>query len=113
MVNNLFSTMLLVANKPSGPGQAIGDLLGGAGGADAGNAIATIFYTIVGGMGIFFAIKALMELLAYFKAEDEREKRDHKERAIRLAIGIVICLLAGPIVNFLLKVGGLDSSLQL
>ncbi len=54
-----------------------------------------------------------MEVLQYFKAEDEREKREHKERAIRLAIGLVVCILSGALVNFLLKVGGLDSALQL
>jgi uncharacterized protein YacL len=73
------------------------------------NAIKSIFWLVMGFFAFMFAIRAVVALIAYFRGEDERERKEAKQKAINNAIGLVVCLLAGSIITTLLNMIGVNN----
>lgn len=68
-----------------------------------------LFWGVVGAAAVYFAIGVVTNLIGYFKADNEREKTESKDKAIQKAVGMIICLVAGTILSLLLQAIGLGS----
>lgn len=73
------------------------------------SAIKSIFWLVMGFFALMFAVRAVMALIAYFRGDDERERKEAKQKAINNAIGLVVCLLAGSIITALLNMIGVNN----
>lgn len=73
---------------------------------DVKKAIKNVFWIVMAFFAIMFAIRVVMALVAYFKGDDERERKEAKQKAINNAIGLIICLISGPVADFLIVLAG-------
>lgn len=65
--------------------------------------VSLLFWLVMAGMGGMFAVKAVIQGVAYYNAQDERDKKECKGRIINNLIGLLLTLVAGVLLNFLLK----------
>ena len=71
-----------------------------------------LFWGVVAAAAVYFAVGCVFGIVGYFKADNEREKTEAKDKALQKGIGIIICLLAGALLNLLLTALGLNAHIS-